>query len=391
MTPPSLSTLELDSNHVSSLPPADGGRDAWKFLIASFIVEAVLWGFPLAFGVFQDYYPRLPQFQDDPNIVVIGTRHFVVAGWAVCVLSLLAASFANSVPTLIATQGFLYGLGFTTLYFPVLSMLNEWFISRRGLAFGVLSAGAGLSGGVLPFLLELSLHKYGYKTTLRATAVAQFVLVAPILPLLKPRLPPSIQTQLPAMDFKFLSHPLFYCFALSNLIHGFSYYVPSLYLPSYASLLGYSWATRALILSANSLASIFGQIGFGFLSDRTHNIFILIFISAFTSALTAFFLWGYAKSLGLLLAFSIMYGWFAGAYVVFWPKFGSILSEDPQLVYSLMAFGKGIGNIVTGPITTHLLSRPVTSGYGMGKYEPLILYLGISMLCSSLGILGWAL
>ncbi|RSL75506.1 hypothetical protein CEP51_010786 [Fusarium floridanum] len=73
MTPPSLSTLELDSNHVSSLPPADGGRDAWKFLIASFIVEAVLWGFPLAFGVFQDYYPRLPQFQDDPNIVVIGT------------------------------------------------------------------------------------------------------------------------------------------------------------------------------------------------------------------------------------------------------------------------------------------------------------------------------
>lgn len=46
MTPSHSSTriVELELNHISSLPPADGGRDAWKFLIASFIVEAVLWG-----------------------------------------------------------------------------------------------------------------------------------------------------------------------------------------------------------------------------------------------------------------------------------------------------------------------------------------------------------
>lgn len=27
-----------------SLPPADGGKDAWLFLAASFVVEALVWG-----------------------------------------------------------------------------------------------------------------------------------------------------------------------------------------------------------------------------------------------------------------------------------------------------------------------------------------------------------
>jgi hypothetical protein len=30
--------------HQVSLPPVDGGKDAWLFLAASFIVEALVWG-----------------------------------------------------------------------------------------------------------------------------------------------------------------------------------------------------------------------------------------------------------------------------------------------------------------------------------------------------------
>ncbi|KAJ0276343.1 hypothetical protein Brms1b_007088 [Colletotrichum noveboracense] len=64
-------TAEDTSAH--SLPPADKGPLAWKFLFGSFIVEAVLWGFPLSYGVFQDYYTKHPSFQQDSNIAVIGT------------------------------------------------------------------------------------------------------------------------------------------------------------------------------------------------------------------------------------------------------------------------------------------------------------------------------
>jgi MFS family permease len=372
-------------------------------------------GFPMTFGVFQDYYSTLPEFEGDTNIAVIGTvstsiyflgapiatplvkryhrwqRHMTVVGSALCVLSLLAASFAKSVSGLIATQGVLYGTGFLMLYFPVLSMLNEWFVQRRGLAYGVLYAGSGFSGVGLPFLLQILLAKFGYQTTLRAVAVAQFALVAPILPLIKGRLPDPGNSAMRRIDFSFLYQPLFYCFALSNLFQGFAYYIPSLYLPSVASALGLSGTVGALTLSANNLAIVVGQVGFGYLSDRVHNVLILVFLSSFMSALAAFFIWGFAHSMEALLMFSLVYGWCAGGFVVLWQKFGTSVSEDPQPVFSLMAFGKGIGNIATGPVTAGLLSGPVTSGYGMGKFEPLILFLGSFMLCSSLGILGMPL
>jgi hypothetical protein len=58
-----------------------------------------------------------------------------------CVASsvgLLGASFATRIEHLILAQGVFYGLGFLVLYYPLLSMLNEWFVARRGLAYGVL-------------------------------------------------------------------------------------------------------------------------------------------------------------------------------------------------------------------------------------------------------------
>jgi hypothetical protein len=41
-----LGTGSLDDQHGPefSLPPADGGKDAWLFLAACFIVEALVWG-----------------------------------------------------------------------------------------------------------------------------------------------------------------------------------------------------------------------------------------------------------------------------------------------------------------------------------------------------------
>jgi len=65
-------------------------------------------------------------------------RHMIWGGWFVCILALVGSSFATEVWHLMITQGFLYGFGFLTIYYPLLNMLNEWFIQRRGLAYGIL-------------------------------------------------------------------------------------------------------------------------------------------------------------------------------------------------------------------------------------------------------------
>lgn len=37
-------TQNRSGAHEFSLPPADGGKDAWLFLAACFVVEALVWG-----------------------------------------------------------------------------------------------------------------------------------------------------------------------------------------------------------------------------------------------------------------------------------------------------------------------------------------------------------
>lgn len=61
-----------------SLPPVDGGKDAWLVLAGSFIVEALIWGFPFSFGVFQEYYASHKPFSDEQSgIAIIGSSAMV--------------------------------------------------------------------------------------------------------------------------------------------------------------------------------------------------------------------------------------------------------------------------------------------------------------------------
>ncbi|KAK1974398.1 major facilitator superfamily transporter [Colletotrichum cereale] len=402
---------ESDDPSVTSLRPTDNGLAAWLFVFASFVSEAVLWGFPLSYGVFQDYYSNHPGLKHDSNIAVIGTvatgvyylggplaapfvarfqawqRHMIIIGWLGCVLSLVIASFSTSVPGLIATQGFLYGFSFLFVNYPLLRMLNEWFVVRRGLAYGIMSTGAGCSGVALPFLLETLLSKYGYKITLQAMAVTQFITLLPMIPLLKGRVPASRRGVLQKGDFDFFRKPLFYCFALVNFLESLGYYIPSLFLPTYATNLGLSGTMGALVLAINNLATIFAQLVLGYITDRVSNVFILAFASSFIAAVATFAIWGFATSLGPLLSFSLLFGLATGGFPCLWNKFGSALSEDPGHIYSFMAFGKGVGNIVTGPISTVLVKGPLKAEYGLGRFAPLVLYTGSMMLGSSLGVL----
>ena len=73
-TPDSTSTIAEEETQRFSLPPADRGKDAWLFLAAAFILEALVWGFPFSFGVFETYYSSHEPFSNDASgISAIGT------------------------------------------------------------------------------------------------------------------------------------------------------------------------------------------------------------------------------------------------------------------------------------------------------------------------------
>lgn len=82
---------EADSRIGQQLPPVDGGFAAWRLLFAAFMFEACLWGtfigntskckaaanvvigFPLSYGVFQQYYSTVPEFAGNKYVGVVGT------------------------------------------------------------------------------------------------------------------------------------------------------------------------------------------------------------------------------------------------------------------------------------------------------------------------------
>jgi hypothetical protein len=68
-------------------------------------------------------------------------------------------------------------------------MVNEFWVVRRGMAYGLLCSASGVSGVVMPFIIEALLQKYDYPKMLRAIATALFVLTGPLIPLPKGRLP----------------------------------------------------------------------------------------------------------------------------------------------------------------------------------------------------------
>lgn len=94
-----------------------------------------------------------------------------IFGLVLILISLLAASYATSVAQLILTQGVLYGIGGSLLYNPFLFYLDEWFIRRKGMAYGVFFSGTGLAGSFIPAILQWGLDNYGFQLTLQIWAL----------------------------------------------------------------------------------------------------------------------------------------------------------------------------------------------------------------------------
>ena len=246
---------------------------------------------------------------------------------------------------------------------------------------------------VMPFAVEAMLHKYGYPTTLRAITVGLAVLTGPLLPLLKGRLPHSGHSIAGRTDWSCLKKPLFWVYCTSNSMQGLGYFFPSLHLPSYATAIGLSSSEGALLLALLSISQVMGQLSFGYLSDHRLNLNLLIIISTLVSAIAALALWGLAHSLAVLILFSLVFGFFGAGYVAMWARMGSAVSNEPTAAlatYSLFCFGKGVGNVVAGPISASLI-RPFIelASYGAMKYKAIILFMGSCMLGSTISVAAW--
>lgn len=218
---------------------------------------------------------------------------------------------------------------------------------------------------------------------------------------MKPRIPVSPSASARRLDLSFLRLGTFWMLQVGNIIQSFGYFLPTTYLPSYSSsTIGLPETMGTMLVSLFNATSIFGGIALGMLCDRFAVTNVLL-LSSVGSALSVFLFWGMASSsdsgssqagIALLTLFSISYGFFAGGFSSTWSgvitqiKQDSSSSLETGLVFGLLAGGRGIGNVISGPLSTVLIRHGSLSGPKNGhietgyatQYGTLILFTGIT-------------
>ncbi|KAH6623423.1 major facilitator superfamily domain-containing protein [Chaetomium tenue] len=330
-------------------------------------------------------------------------RWSTLAGLFLASLSLVASSFCGGALQLVGVQGVLFGVGGCVAYCPSTLYIDEWFSRRKGLAYGLVWSAAGVGGVVFPLVLQALLDTLGFRTAMRISACILFACSAPLAFYVKPRLPylANPHNVKKPFDMRFVTSRRFVLHQTANVIEATGYFLPGIYLPTYArETFGTSTFMSALTLMLSNISATAGLAIMGSMTDRLHVTTCMI-ISAAGASVSVLVVWGLAESLPVLYVFCVLYGISAGSWASTWPGIMKEVSQngeeegyghiDPVMVQGHLCVGRGVGNVISGPLSNALIKGmpwkgQVMGGYGTG-YGVLIAYTGLTAVLSGMGFL----
>ncbi|KAG8787540.1 hypothetical protein FRC12_015463 [Ceratobasidium sp. 428] len=200
---------------------------------------------------------------------------------------------------------------------------SQWFRRHRGVATGIVIAGAALGGAVTSLVIQEMLTCLGFHRALLIYSFIQGLILIIGFSLIQVRIPPSIVTspcqKIQWIDRQRLKDPIFWSFWTALCLIMFGYMNPfvftSVYTHEKISKLRHSPRLASLPISIMNFASAIGRTTVGLTADRIGylNAFILmVSISAFSQAV----LWNFAAdTYAGVMAFSVMFGLSGPCYV----------------------------------------------------------------------------
>lgn len=133
----------------------------------------------------------------------------------------------------------------------------------------------------------------------------------------------------------------------------------------------------------------------GWLTDRYHVTTALNFCTVGT-VLAVFVFWSFAIYQPILYVFALLYGLFAGGFPATWSGCSNpVRREYPVqtgMVTSLFTAGKGLGSVISGPLSGALVAsdswrNSSIFAYGSG-YGSLIVFSGVTAFFAGMGWVG---
>ncbi|KAL2075335.1 hypothetical protein VTL71DRAFT_278 [Oculimacula yallundae] len=391
--PQSPTSVPLESE---ALRPVSKNRQIFV-LISSFLTIVVTIGLNQAYGVFQAYYISptqtiLTSADNSPALVAfVGTLAYGLT-WSgsifinplltrislpqlrkLCVLGVLLmslgfglASISTTVWQLLLTQGLLYGVGSSLLYFPILSSAPEYFNERRGSAMGFILSGAGVGGLIFSPLVRVLLSHIGPRWTLRALSLIVLVISLPIAVSASPSR--FLGHRPTHVDLKMATKPTFLLSVCAGFLQAGGNGLPLTFLAEYSVALGYTAAFGANLLAVNNAVNAVGRILTGWIGDRVGRQNTLCSMCLLCVAAVAG-LWlgsvGDGGKQSLWLAFVVIYGMAGGGYNALFP---TTIAEVFGLqayasVNGFIYFIRGLGTMFGSPVGGQILGESKLSNY----------------------------
>ncbi|KAI8093943.1 major facilitator superfamily domain-containing protein [Thamnidium elegans] len=410
---------------VGVIDAPDGGKAAWTVVFGSFCGMFAIYGVNYSWGLFLRNYNEFVYIGKMTQLSWIGSicisLYFIIGPvneWVVrklgytkmlmiatilCPLALMLASISHQIWHLYLTQGVMFGIGASFVWFPCIGAPQEWFSNRRGTAVGITMCGSGVGGLVISNICQAAILNLGYRWSLRIAGFICFffLILATIFVKQSPaQLAKQLKqdqenegfTEMIKKQKELLKNSQFNIMLMVGFVTTFGYLVPSFLLPSYARFLNLNpWIGTNLsaIMSAINAVS---KLVIGSTSDRMGRINGL-FICTFLAGIMSLAIWTNARTEATIWVFAVLYGFFGGGHLTLFPASLPQVAgyENIAAANGLLYFTNTFGYLFGTPIASAIINRSTPPNYVYAAvWSGLLMAVG-GLFCLALRVIraGW--
>ncbi|KAH7105916.1 major facilitator superfamily domain-containing protein [Auriculariales sp. MPI-PUGE-AT-0066] len=362
---------------IHELDYPEGGR-GWVVVMGCTLIASVTmgWGltaanlFPHAsqaslsmIGSYQALVMTLTVFPIGKLQDKFGYKRFLAPGCALAVLHLFLSAFSSKIWQFSLTQGVLQGLAFGCILPAITSIPAQYFKKKRGLAIGIVMAGASFGGGIGAIIARVLLSTYGLrKAFLIHFGMHSFCALVGCL-LVQERKEASEVSRaksahLQWYDKKIVEDRCFWGLGTSILFAGFGYLPLIFYLSIYTKdvVTGVSDASAVLPVTLMNVAAAAGRIAVGYAADQVGPVNAFM-VSVAMSGLVQLVWWNFSRSLALILVMSLALGFFGASFVSLTGPVAAHIYGTERLgaILGLLTLFNAPSNLGAGPLAGAIL------------------------------------
>ncbi|XP_068450425.1 monocarboxylate transporter 2-like [Clinocottus analis] len=257
-----------------------------------------------------------------------GSQPIVILGGLLCSVSMITASFGDSIVYLYLCIGVIGGCGLSLNLNASLTIISKYFLNRRPLANGLAMAGSPVFLCIMAPVNQYLLDKFGWRGSLlilgglMLNCCVAGALMRPVVSHRKPKkvgeqpnecTKPKISCMNNAkkfLDLTFFKDRGFVIYLIGNIMFIFGAYAPIMFLSAYAVSQGVEEYSAAYLLSIMGFVDMFVRPGTGLIASskciRPRIQYFFGFAMVFNG--TCHLLCPLIKSYAFLVAYAVFFG-----------------------------------------------------------------------------------